>query len=43
MEPMLTQITTVGQSLLGGAWPVVWNLAKIVARRSRRCCCALRT
>ena len=30
MEPMLTQITTAGQSLLGGAWPVVWNFVKIV-------------
>ena len=30
MDQMLLQITTTGQSLLGGAWPVVWNLVKIV-------------
>jgi len=30
MDQLLLQITTTGQSLLGGAWPVVWNLVKIV-------------
>ena len=25
------QITTTGESLLGGLWPVVWNLAKVLA------------
>ncbi len=28
---LLTQVTTTGEGLLGPAWPVVWNLAKIVA------------
>ena len=31
MDSMLTLITATGQSLLGGAWPVVWNLAKVLA------------
>jgi len=30
MDQLLLQITTAGQSALGGAWPVVWNLVKIV-------------
>ena len=30
MDGLLLQITTAGQSLLGGAWPVVWNLVKII-------------
>ena len=30
MDQLLLQITSTGQSLLGGAWPVVWNLVKIV-------------
>ncbi|MCL4745059.1 MAG: NADH-quinone oxidoreductase subunit NuoH [Burkholderiaceae bacterium] len=30
MEPMLTQITTAGQSLLGVAWPVAWAFVKVV-------------
>ena len=28
---MLDTVTTYGRSLLGGAWPVVWTLVKIVA------------
>ncbi len=28
---MLDSVTTYGSSLLGGAWPVVWTLVKIVA------------
>jgi NADH-quinone oxidoreductase subunit H len=31
MESVLTLITGTGQSLLGGAWPVVWNLVKVLA------------
>jgi NADH-quinone oxidoreductase subunit H len=31
MDQLLLQINAVGESLLGGMWPVVWNLAKIVA------------
>ncbi|HEY5634773.1 MAG TPA: NADH-quinone oxidoreductase subunit NuoH [Burkholderiaceae bacterium] len=31
MEFLLMQITTTGESLLGGLWPVVWNLAKVLA------------
>ena len=31
MEFLLLQITTTGESLLGGLWPVVWNLAKVLA------------
>ena len=30
MDGLLLQITTSGQALLGAAWPVVWNLVKIV-------------
>lgn len=28
---LLTQFTTAGEGLLGPAWPIVWNLIKIVA------------
>jgi NADH-quinone oxidoreductase subunit H len=28
---LLTQFTTTGEGLLGPAWPIVWNLIKIVA------------
>jgi len=31
MDQLLLQINATGQSLLGGMWPVVWNLAKVVA------------
>ena len=31
MDQLLLQINATGESLLGGLWPVVWNLAKIVA------------
>ena len=31
MDQLLLQINATGESLLGGMWPVVWNLAKIVA------------
>ena len=31
MDGLLLQFTTAGQSLLGAAWPVVWNLIKIIA------------
>jgi len=30
MDGLLLQITSTGQSLLGPAWPVVWNLVKIL-------------
>ncbi|MBU6271918.1 MAG: NADH-quinone oxidoreductase subunit NuoH [Betaproteobacteria bacterium] len=30
MDALLLQITTAGQGLFGSAWPVVWNLFKIV-------------
>ncbi|UCE31551.1 MAG: NADH-quinone oxidoreductase subunit NuoH [Burkholderiales bacterium] len=30
MQELLLQINTTGESLLGAAWPVVWNLIKIV-------------
>ena len=30
MDSMLLQINDAGQALLGGAWPVVWNLVKII-------------
>jgi len=30
MESMLLQINTTGQAMLGSAWPVVWNLIKII-------------
>ncbi|MEN9314954.1 MAG: NADH-quinone oxidoreductase subunit NuoH [Pseudomonadota bacterium] len=30
MDSMLLQINDAGQALLGGAWPVVWNLIKII-------------
>jgi NADH-quinone oxidoreductase subunit H len=31
MDQLLLQINSTGASLLGGAWPVVWNVIKIVA------------
>ena len=31
MDQLLLQINTTGASLLGGFWPVVWNMIKIVA------------
>ena len=31
MDQLLLQINATGSSLLGGAWPVVWNLVKIFA------------
>jgi NADH-quinone oxidoreductase subunit H len=30
IDSALLQLTTTGASLLGGAWPVVWNLIKII-------------
>ncbi len=30
MDQLLLSITTAGEGLLGGAWPVVWNLIKII-------------
>ena len=30
MDQLLLSITSTGESLLGGAWPVVWNLVKII-------------
>ena len=30
MDGLLLQITSTGQALLGPAWPVVWNLVKII-------------
>ena len=30
MDQLLLSITSTGESLLGGAWPVVWNLIKII-------------
>ena len=29
---MIDTVNTFGSGLLGGAWPVVWTLIKIVAR-----------
>jgi len=31
MDQLLLQINTTGAALLGSAWPVVWNLVKIIA------------
>ena len=31
MQNLLHEVTTWGEGTLGAAWPVVWNLAKIVA------------
>jgi len=31
MDQLLLQINTTGAALLGSAWPVVWNLIKIIA------------
>ncbi|MBI1889093.1 MAG: NADH-quinone oxidoreductase subunit NuoH [Burkholderiales bacterium] len=31
MDQLLLTIQTTGQNLFGGVWPLVWNLAKIVA------------
>ena len=30
MDQLLLSINSTGESLLGGAWPVVWNLVKII-------------
>ena len=31
MNGFLVNVTTQGEAIFGAAWPVVWNLAKIVA------------
>ncbi|MEK9775529.1 MAG: NADH-quinone oxidoreductase subunit H, partial [Quisquiliibacterium sp.] len=31
MDQLLLQINSTGSAMLGAAWPVVWNLAKIIA------------